>query len=150
MDYKEKYEQALEKAKELMNKGYDVLMPEIFPELKESEDERIRKWLIGYFQQYRIDGMEVVYADSLKVDDILAWLEKQSEKDPCTNCINDKGCITCENGNMKETEVTSKVKTLDPDKVIEWLHQNICTACFNEPDVELSQRIDKFKKDFEL
>ena len=44
------------------------------------EDEKIRKWLIGYFQQYRIDGMEVVYANSLKVDNILAWLEKQREQ----------------------------------------------------------------------
>lgn len=40
-------------------------------------------------------------------------LEKQGEKDPCTNCINDKDCVTCENGNMKETEVTPKFKVGD-------------------------------------
>ena len=41
-------------------------------------------------------------------------------------------------------------KTLDADKVIEWLRQNTCAACFDEPDEGVSQRIDKFKTDFEL
>lgn len=49
----------------------------IFPELKESEDERVRNWLIGYFHQYKEDGMEK-FANGLKVDSILDWLEKQS------------------------------------------------------------------------
>ena len=52
------------------------------PEFKESDDEKIREWLIGYFRQYKIDGMEVVYANSLKVDDILSWLRKQSTQTP--------------------------------------------------------------------
>ena len=39
---------------------------------------------------------------------------------------------------------------LDPDKVIEYLRQNICTACYNEPDATLSQHVEKFKKDFKL
>ena len=45
----------------------------IFPELKESEDERIRKALIR-FHKSTID------IDGIKGDDILAWLEKQCEK----------------------------------------------------------------------
>lgn len=49
----------------------------IFPELEESEDERIRKWLI--------DTIEAVPNDSIeweKIDksDILAWLRKQGEQ----------------------------------------------------------------------
>jgi len=44
------------------------------PELKESKDERIRKWLIEYFN----DGIEILFNDDLKIGDILAWLEKQS------------------------------------------------------------------------
>ena len=50
------------------------------PKFAETEDERIRKWLIGYFQQYKIDGMEVVYTSGFKADDIIAWLEKQGEQ----------------------------------------------------------------------
>lgn len=51
-----------------------------------------------------------------------------------------------EKGRTKKIEP----KKLDADKVIEWLRQNICTACYDEPDVTLSQRINKFKKDFGL
>ena len=50
-----------------------------FPEIKKSEDERIRNWLIGYFHQYKDDGMEK-YANGLKVESILTWLEKQGDK----------------------------------------------------------------------
>ncbi len=48
----------------------------IFPELKESEDERIRKALINVFASHK--GYENFYGVS--VEDILAWLEKQGEK----------------------------------------------------------------------
>lgn len=77
MNYKEKVI-ALLNGQELSKEQKEKL-ENIFPELK-NEDEIIRKWLIWYFRQYRIDGMEVVYANSLKVDDILAWIEKQRKK----------------------------------------------------------------------
>jgi hypothetical protein len=83
MDYKEKYEMALEKArvwkeKSGMPKNKQGILDDIFPELKESEDEKIRNWLIGYFRQYKEDGMEK-YANGLKVESIIAWLEKQGK-----------------------------------------------------------------------
>lgn len=68
----EKYNKAREKARELMDKGYDVLMPEIFPELNESEDERIRKAIIAYINHGQHCGVSNA--------DMLAWLEKQDEK----------------------------------------------------------------------
>jgi len=43
------------------------------------KDINIKQWLIGYFRQYKKDGMEK-YANGLKVDDIIAWLQKQEEK----------------------------------------------------------------------
>lgn len=46
MNYKEKYERALAKAREFEAKGIHGF-EEIFPELKENEDERIRKTLIN-------------------------------------------------------------------------------------------------------
>ena len=51
------------------------------PELKESEDEKIRKWLIGNFNQYVTDGIEA-FRDGIKVKDVIAWLEKQGEQQP--------------------------------------------------------------------
>lgn len=70
----EKYNEALEKARELMDKGYDVLMPEIFPELKESEDDRIVRCLLNYFNHVRYNGLDLKDTD---VDEVIAWLKKQ-------------------------------------------------------------------------
>lgn len=79
MDYKEKYEQALERAKNLhkdaIDMGENIRAKQceiIFPELKESEDEKIRKALIR-FHKSTID------VDGIKGEDIIAWLEKQGE-----------------------------------------------------------------------
>lgn len=81
MDYKEKYEQALERAR-MINNGEDVDVEAgtttceyIFPELKEDEDERIRKTLIEYFNVYPKD-----YYGALKKSHIIAWLEKQGKQ----------------------------------------------------------------------
>ena len=78
-DYEKKYKNALEKAKSMIDdlrQGEDILavsdLEEMFPELKESEDERIRKALIR-FHKSTID------VDGIKGDDIIAWLEKQGE-----------------------------------------------------------------------
>ena len=49
---------------------------EIFSEFEESEDERIRKGLINYFNHHK-NGINIFYG--IKGDDILAWLEKQGE-----------------------------------------------------------------------
>ena len=55
MDYEKKYKDALEKLKPKMNDINDIIISredfeEIFPELKESEDEKIRKEIINYFR----------------------------------------------------------------------------------------------------
>lgn len=69
------YDEALAKAKEYVKKGYDVLMPDLFPVLRESEDERVRKFLIGEFERRR-DGWE--YPD-ISVESILSWLDRRKE-----------------------------------------------------------------------
>ena len=82
MDYKQKYEQALERAKELLEdmdkKDYfasNADIENIFPELKESEDERIKKWLIDW-------AKAVNWSEQFTItkEQVLAWLEKQGEK----------------------------------------------------------------------
>lgn len=81
MDYKEKYEKALDTAKiwysnPSIPSNVKGIFRKMFTELK---NEGIKQWLIGYFQQYKKDGMER-YANGLKVDDIITWLEQQDEK----------------------------------------------------------------------
>ena len=66
-----KYEEALERAR--AGKPLD----EVFPELKESEDERIRKGLIEYLESDR-DCQPC--QDVSFYDDALAYLEKQKEQ----------------------------------------------------------------------
>lgn len=76
-DYKKKYEEAFERAKGMYEDG---MMPErieyIFPELKESEDEKIRKSLKQGFFEY---GNSFSTFGGIKVENIISWLEKQGE-----------------------------------------------------------------------
>jgi len=53
----------------------------IFPELRESEDERIRKNLIRMVQNVRNDSTEKGYYD-ISFDKYLSYLEKQKEQKP--------------------------------------------------------------------
>jgi len=89
MDYKEKYEQGLECIQEILSSGQEKIkmtllkerLQPFFPELQESEDERIRKVLIDYFNRYKEQeecGVKTFY--EIPTDNILAWLEKQGEK----------------------------------------------------------------------
>ena len=76
--YKEALERARKLATDLPNGRNDRLyhvwdLESIFPELKESEDEKIRKEIIQSIQ----DNMCVIHKDKC-----IAWLEKQGEQKP--------------------------------------------------------------------
>ena len=73
----DKYEDALARAKELHEAGNGLTktqMEIVFPELKESNDEKIRKSLLCYFKHWAR-----LYWNDLNVNDIIAYLEKQKE-----------------------------------------------------------------------
>ena len=81
MNYEEKYKHALDLAKQV----YDATISEqqkenisiIFPELAESEDEKIRKTLIEYFS---IGANNNEITCNIEDKKILSWLEKQGQK----------------------------------------------------------------------
>ena len=82
--YEQKYNEAFSRAKKLQETCDSTAVvgwcEYIFPELKESEDERIRKALIENFKWYCGDFLETTKwgkDDNLLVKDIIAWLEKQ-------------------------------------------------------------------------
>ena len=84
MDYEKKYKEALERAKELhgtVAAGRDFLA-EIFPELAESEDERIREWLITQLQNNYMGNYWAIQA--------IAYLEKQKEHQKKTDAPEEK------------------------------------------------------------
>ena len=87
MNYEEKYKQALEAVDEILNSGLDSIpmsrlklrLQPFFIELKESEDEKIRKALIRLIEsategKYGISEFKV---DGFCRDKLLTWLEKQ-------------------------------------------------------------------------
>ena len=109
-DYKKKYEQALSKAREFC-KRWDCIdangsslaideLKEIFPELKVSNSENIRKDLIKWIEEFP----DMVWRGHQKKD-IIAWLENQCETKQVTDFSNLKtwklivdAILTKENG----------------------------------------------------
>lgn len=80
MDYEKMYKEALERAKKFEEKYGGGYAEYIFPELTESEDERILRVIseavITFFSDYAND-----FEDEDR-DAALAWLEKQKEQKP--------------------------------------------------------------------
>lgn len=145
----QRYNEALERAKgvieqnplmEYLKKGIEYILPE----LKESEDERVRKEVKSLFLGWINGSNPPLLAE--ECNRWIAWLEKQGEHanfrnkiqigdkvtrnedgvlvnlsqlnrvakknekqeeqkpNPCDGCINRKGCINCENGELREVE----------------------------------------------
>ena len=93
MDYEKKYNGALERAKNYYSTTDSVadteLIELIFPELKEKEmGEKIKRCLINGMKFYYEEDEKAVWGTekfSMKVKDIIAWLEKQGEQKPVDN-----------------------------------------------------------------
>ena len=89
MDYEKAYKEALESAREII-KDYEKRglkeqlfyakedLEGIFPELKESEDEKMWK-LIKKYAHYNISDI-ALDADHITREQLESWLEKQGEK----------------------------------------------------------------------
>ena len=83
MDYEQKYKEALERARKLYRDAIILQLEQdikdyetIFPELRESEDEKIRKALLELVHDTTGDELWVDY--NVHKEDCLAWLEKQN------------------------------------------------------------------------
>ena len=83
MDYKQKYEDALERCKKefdfsnLVYPRTKQKLERIFPELKESEDERIRKNCIHFLELQKTH-----HAATFEIDECISWLEKKGVQKP--------------------------------------------------------------------
>ena len=89
MDYEQRYNEALEKIKNGLQPLSDgtkisgvtrAFLEEVFPELKEGEDERIRKAILKMLHETPNNLVWVDYG--LRKKDAIAWLEKQGKKKP--------------------------------------------------------------------
>ena len=74
------YDKLLVKAKQIYNKENDVLIihtiEDLFPDLKESENEKTKKGLIDYFSNFHLQTFA-----GLDPKKILDWLEEQDRQD---------------------------------------------------------------------
>ena len=79
MDYEKKYNELVGKMKKAylytQTDSTKAVLEDIMPELKESEDERIRKEIIK-----ETKGSEVRLFETVTNDEFIAWLEKQAER----------------------------------------------------------------------
>ena len=77
------YDELLVKAKQIYDKENDVLImhviEELFPELVESDDEKIKKELITLIKDCN-EGCYVTISPS-KIEEYTNWLEKQGEQE---------------------------------------------------------------------
>lgn len=80
-NHEQKYKEALEAARKFKESCPDLWDTEsnpfkdVFPELKESEDEKIRKGLIHF-----LETSKTVFAHLSEIDEYISWLEKQGEQ----------------------------------------------------------------------
>ena len=70
----------------------------IFPELRESEDEKIRKEILEFFQQFENEGLR-----GINISDWIAWLEKQKSEE-----INVKALLAADR--LAAAEMTGRLK----------------------------------------
>jgi len=145
MNYEQKYNEALEWARSIYPHTCGSEKEDLehfFPELSESEDERIRKEIISFVLEV-LSRQKDNYEDR-KFDSWLAWLEKQKEQKPAewseedgknleetlyfirefqqSNRCKDEGdmqnSVTCENW------LKSRFKSLRPQPHKEWTEED--------------------------
>ena len=79
IDYKEKYEQAMERARQFCEKPYledsAGIVRYIFPELMESDDEKMRAMAIKAV--YAPEAQSCIKSWGINPDDVIAWLKNQ-------------------------------------------------------------------------
>ena len=175
MDFEQKYKEALERAKRLHGEptgGTErIVCEQIFPELKESEDERIREELIEHIKANKsadyvlFKRFSIYTSDKKKCDQFIAWLEKHKEE----NMGND-GKISLNpymgkeefkklvESNIINTSITWHDtidqlwelyrKRLDPDTVVEWLYEQINSGSMQVDNISKTETT--FKEDFGL
>ena len=102
-DYEKRYKKALEAVKELQkanpsDEGIQNWVDDNFPELIESEDERIRKEIIHFLE---VESGQMTPEQFFKSEDEwIPWLEKQGEQKP----------FDYENANIQQKDFAPKVE----------------------------------------
>ncbi len=112
MNCEQRYDEALERARkeykthESFN-GFREMLLRIFPELKESEDERIRESLIELFKDMEWDD-SILHDYDMDKDKTIAWLEKQESVEEIVE--------RCKTSWYNEGKIQGKMEGLSDDE----------------------------------
>ena len=148
------YDDALKRAKAILkvadnrqeSLGY---VSTIFPELVESEDEKIRRTLIRICKKALPDIFKTYGYEGDK-ENIIAWLEKQGEQKTdkyegyCEGCNNVKGCVTCVDGD--QWAHYKEVEQKPVDKVEQIVSKDFYSVFSKEQVEEIDKRIEESQR----
>lgn len=113
--YEKKYKDALSRARQFsehpLQEDSSNIVEYIFPELKESEDERIRKRIIHALHGDVLDMEETNKA--------IAWLEKQGEQKP----------FDYENANIQQKDFAPKIEPFDKYEGLTDFERTLADIC---------------------
>ena len=122
MDYKEKYEKALKVAQRFYDESVAITkkgLEDIFPELKESDDEKIRKRLLDYFKSFKIANTGIRW-EGLDINEVIAWLEKWRSEEEQKKEIKH----ACAKGVKNGANAVNEIKKLYEHKPVEWSEED--------------------------
>ena len=115
----ERYDKATKEVKDFFegkHKMYSDItqtLEYLFPELKESEDEKIRKAIISGMTAIKKQGKETFAA--IRINDCITWLEKQGEQKPQGKTaleaikeekVDNQNCVKSVNKTVEEYNIT--------------------------------------------
>lgn len=120
MDYEKAYNEAIKRAKAAIDIAADKdlvkgVATTIFPELSESEDEKIRKSIIATIEQCPDD-----FLNPKNRDRMLAWLERQKEQKPVQSEEEKEYIRTL------KSRIADFLRGKDKDEVDTTYYQRIC------------------------
>ena len=130
----EEYKKKLTLAKERYNnpkisEEEKKFIEQIFPELIESEDEKVRKELYKYFHDLQLSN-DREFSPSTSIDEILAWLEKQGEQKPTWSEEDEKMIsllikifeVNHPNEHFKVNPIgTTNMESISTKEIVDWL-----------------------------
>lgn len=149
--YEKKYKEVLERARIWQKHLYDTNdrdyadeLNYIFPELAESEDEKIRKALIKFLNDcIRIDSGYFPKYCEISSEQMIAWLEKQGECQVKESVISQHENKTCKENN---DSLTSKDDMMIEETLYFLREYQQSNRCKDESGMQNSVTCEKWLK----
>lgn len=144
MDYEQKYKKALSFLKDLKHHMSDYCIEKLegfFPELRESEDERIRKEIIKLVHFFY--GSSLACKHFVSEDNMIAWLEKQGMQKPAEFDDTNAKRMFIKALERVEEQNSKGYKLTDCDKNSWWEDFKAYTSCAIEQKPAWSEEDEK-------